>query len=608
MPQVFISHSSQDREVVEREIIFPLRAHGVDVWYSRENIKSASEWERQIREGLRACDWFLVALSPRSVASEWVQREVHWAFIKRKGKIVPVMLETCEPEDIHLGLLPIQFIDFRNGAAQSLERLLAIWGVDVSTQIKNRYRAAQDAMAEGDWGLAVEHLKEVLRLDPSHAQAQADLYHARQQREVPLIYEAGVTHLRANRWREALETLQHLSEVNSHYKDVDELMALAEAELDKAEAERLYREATEAMSRESWGMAVEQFQAVLKLSPSHTGAQDGLNRAIQQKELAELYAAGLAHLQAERWREALKNFRRVRSIDRSYRGVGDLIADADAGLEEEETQHAETEKQERESKEEAERQARDTQNRTATEVRRSTDEKAARVKGKAKSLLTENPGRGMKNTLVKVLTTLAGVIGLFIIVWALLGPKLTSTEAAEHNSKAEVLLEQKKYAEAEAEYRKAVELVPDEATYHSGLGIAMHNQKKYAEAEVEYRKAIELNPNIGGYHNNLGIAMHHQNKYAEAEVEYRRAMELNPSDGSYHYNLGLALAVQKKLGEAEVEFRKAIGLDPNNANYHVVLALNLHDQNRHEEEEVENRKALQIDPNNKFAEQNLKRK
>ena len=113
MPRVFISHSSLDHERVEGEIISPLRAHGVETWYSTDNIKSASEWERQIATGLKESDWFLIVLTPRSVTSEWVGREVHWAFLKRKDRIIPVMLETCEPEDLHLGLLPLQFIDFR---------------------------------------------------------------------------------------------------------------------------------------------------------------------------------------------------------------------------------------------------------------------------------------------------------------------------------------------------------------------------------------------------------------------------------------------------------------------------------------------------------------
>ena len=38
MPRVFISHSSLDREFVERELIPLVRDHGIDTWYSRDDI------------------------------------------------------------------------------------------------------------------------------------------------------------------------------------------------------------------------------------------------------------------------------------------------------------------------------------------------------------------------------------------------------------------------------------------------------------------------------------------------------------------------------------------------------------------------------------------
>lgn len=358
MPRVFISHSSQDRELVEREIISPLRARGVDTWYSTDNIKSASEWERQIRAGLKECDWFLIALSPRSVASEWVAREVHWAFLKRQGKIIPVMVETCEPEELHLGLLPLQFIDFRGDVAGARERLLAVWGLDKSTQAEARHRAAREALNKEDWTTAVEHLEAVLGLNPAHPQARDELNHARQRQELAALYDAGLTQLREKRWGEALETFRQVRRVDGNYKDVADSIALVSAELQKEEAARRYREALDAANREDWSAAVEQLQAVLDLNPSHAGAQEALGRAREQKELAELYAAGHEHLRGGRWHEALKSFRKVRALNRGYKDVADLIAEADAGLEQEEARQLGRERQEREAKEEAGRRAR----------------------------------------------------------------------------------------------------------------------------------------------------------------------------------------------------------------------------------------------------------
>ena len=108
-----LSVSSLDRDSVERNIIAILREKGIDTWYSNEKIETADECEKKIKDGLKTCDWFLVVMTAHSVRSKWVQREVFWATDKREGHIIPVMLETCDPEELNLALFPIQYIDFR---------------------------------------------------------------------------------------------------------------------------------------------------------------------------------------------------------------------------------------------------------------------------------------------------------------------------------------------------------------------------------------------------------------------------------------------------------------------------------------------------------------
>lgn len=128
MPKVFISHSSADRERVERDIVATLRANGIDTWMSADSINGAEAWERSIRGALNACDWFLVAVTPRAVASEWVQTEVEWALENRPGRVLPVLLEDrCHPGDLHLKLVRLQFVDLRAPTATALRHLVAPW-------------------------------------------------------------------------------------------------------------------------------------------------------------------------------------------------------------------------------------------------------------------------------------------------------------------------------------------------------------------------------------------------------------------------------------------------------------------------------------------------
>ena len=128
MPRVFISYASEDREFVRREIVALLNRLGVATWFATEDIRSATDWEGSIREGLESCDWFLVAMSPNSLASQWVQAETHWALDERPGHVVPVLIENCDLSKWHLKLRRIQHVDFRHDLSRRRPKLLEVWG------------------------------------------------------------------------------------------------------------------------------------------------------------------------------------------------------------------------------------------------------------------------------------------------------------------------------------------------------------------------------------------------------------------------------------------------------------------------------------------------
>jgi len=125
--RVFISHSTEDRQFVERQIVRRLHHGGIETWYSRDSIEGATRWEREILNGLRSCEQFLVVMSPRSARSPWVKREVDWAFAKNRP-VIPVIIEDCDPEEFHFGMAGIQFFDFRHDAEAAAQRLLRALG------------------------------------------------------------------------------------------------------------------------------------------------------------------------------------------------------------------------------------------------------------------------------------------------------------------------------------------------------------------------------------------------------------------------------------------------------------------------------------------------
>ncbi|MBV9959229.1 MAG: tetratricopeptide repeat protein [Acidobacteria bacterium] len=352
MTRVFISHSSQDRQIIEREIIAPLRAQGLETWYSTDNIRLASEWEKQIHEGLKSCEWFLIVLSPRALDSEWVQREVHWAFLNRQHKIVPVMLESCNPEELHLGLLPLQFVDFRDDVARAQSRLLAFWGLDEESQAaKRREREAQEeaerqrheravraevarleaevnaATDSEDWESAIRCLKILLQIDPSHEKAEADLTHAQSQRELLALYRQGEEHYQRGEVYPALTKFRELRERDPGYKEIEARIAEIERTAKDEEA-RLRAAARASIADGDWETADRQLELLRKLNPLDEEIEQELQQARQKQretetreEVARLSAEAEAAIAAGDWKLAVTKLKALLELDQSHEGA-----------------------------------------------------------------------------------------------------------------------------------------------------------------------------------------------------------------------------------------------------------------------------------------------
>jgi hypothetical protein len=130
--EVFLSHASADR-IPADAIAATLRAHGVAVWYSTTNLVGAQQWHDQIGAALRRCDWFAVLLSPSSVRSTWVKRELVFALNQSRyeGRIVPAYLRACSVDTLSWTLGEIQSVHFAGDYVRGCRGLLATWGLQV---------------------------------------------------------------------------------------------------------------------------------------------------------------------------------------------------------------------------------------------------------------------------------------------------------------------------------------------------------------------------------------------------------------------------------------------------------------------------------------------
>ena len=126
---VFISHATADDAAVGA-IVSRLEAMGVSCWADHTNVEPSALWLADITRALREeCDWFMLVLSPSALASRWVRMEALYALASDRfdGRVVPVLLEDCEPGELAFTLEVIQSVDFRHDFEAGFARLKRLW-------------------------------------------------------------------------------------------------------------------------------------------------------------------------------------------------------------------------------------------------------------------------------------------------------------------------------------------------------------------------------------------------------------------------------------------------------------------------------------------------
>lgn len=107
---------------------------------------------------------------------------------------------------------------------------------------------------------------------------------------------------------------------------------------------------------------------------------------------------------------------------------------------------------------------------------------------------------------------------------------------------------EKKYADAEADYRVSQSKTPKYAVSSYNLGNSIYRQNKAGEAKYPYLKAIEsakTRPQKHKAFHNLGNVFMKEKKYTEAVEAYKNALRNEPSDEQSRYNFALAKKMLK---------------------------------------------------------------
>jgi replicative DNA helicase len=90
---IFISHASEDKDVIVRPLAEQLRQRGLRVWMDETEIKLGDSLRRSIDRGLSKSRYGLVVLSPDFLRKEWPQKELDGLVAREDGAekvILPV--------------------------------------------------------------------------------------------------------------------------------------------------------------------------------------------------------------------------------------------------------------------------------------------------------------------------------------------------------------------------------------------------------------------------------------------------------------------------------------------------------------------------------------
>lgn len=108
--------------------------------------------------------------------------------------------------------------------------------------------------------------------------------------------------------------------------------------------------------------------------------------------------------------------------------------------------------------------------------------------------------------------------------------------------------EEKKYSDAELDFRKVVESTPKNFDANFNLGTSYYKQEKYDDAIKSFTSAFEGakdNESKAKVLHNIGNSLLKSNKLEQSIEAYKNALKFNPNDQDTKYNLSYALEMLK---------------------------------------------------------------
>lgn len=114
-----------------------------------------------------------------------------------------------------------------------------------------------------------------------------------------------------------------------------------------------------------------------------------------------------------------------------------------------------------------------------------------------------------------------------------------------------VLLQMDSLKQAEKIFKNGIKKAKDKkAMFHNGLGLLYIQEKKYSDADIEFRKAIQEDPKNVEYIANLGDANYYSDIYALAINEYNKVIEMDTTYLDVYFRLARCYVKMEQYGKA----------------------------------------------------------
>ena len=153
---------------------------------------------------------------------------------------------------------------------------------------------------------------------------------------------------------------------------------------------------------------------------------------------------------------------------------------------------------------------------------------------------------------------------------------------------------------------KAISIEPNESFYFYLLGFGYYQKNMYVPAKDNLAKAIRLNPYSPEFFGLLAFIFLDEKNYNEALEKANEGLELDPENITCLNARSRALSKLKRTAEAEETISDSLSNDPDNIYTHTTVGWNYFERGNHKKAEHHFREALRIDPNFDSARLGLK--